>query len=108
MLPDTAVLQWRISIKKEAGKGRKSLTNERDHGGTCPPDCRADGEQLGIVPIAEARAKAEAASLDLVLIADQSDPVVCKIMDYGKHVFEAKKQKNAQKKKTEAEHRSRK
>jgi translation initiation factor IF-3 len=42
---------------------------------------------------------AEAASMDLVLIADQSDPVVCKIMDYGKHVFEAKKQKNAQKKK---------
>jgi translation initiation factor IF-3 len=37
--------------------------------------------------------------MDLVLIADQSDPVVCKIMDYGKHIFEAKKQKNAQKKK---------
>ena len=36
--------------------------------------------------------------MDLVLIAD-SDPVVCKIMDYGKHVFEAKKQKSAQKKK---------
>ena len=54
---------------------------------------------MGIVPIKEARAAAEAASMDLVLIADQSDPVVCKIMDYGKHVFEAKKQKNAQKKK---------
>ena len=37
--------------------------------------------------------------MDLVLIADQSEPVVCKIMDYGKHVFEAKKQRNAQKKK---------
>ena len=49
--------------------------------------------------MAEARAKAEAESLDLVLIADQSEPVVCKIMDYGKHVFEAKKQKNLQKKK---------
>ena len=43
-------------------------------------------------------AVAAAASLDLVLIAD-SDPVVCKVMDYGKHVFEAKKQKSAQKKK---------
>ena len=49
--------------------------------------------------MAQARAAAEAASMDLVLIADQSTPVVCKIMDYGKHVFEAKKQKNAQKKK---------
>jgi translation initiation factor IF-3 len=54
---------------------------------------------VGIVSLAEARAAAEAASMDLVLIADQSDPVVCKIMDYGKHIFEAKKQKNAQKKK---------
>lgn len=58
----------------------------------------ADGQQVGIVSLAEARAAAEAASMDLVLIADQSDPVVCKVMDYGKHVFEAKKQKNAQKK----------
>lgn len=37
--------------------------------------------------------------MDLVLIAD-SDPAVCKVMDYGKHIFEAKKQKAAQKKKT--------
>jgi len=51
------------------------------------------------VPISEARAAAQAASMDLVLIADQSDPMVCKVMDYGKHIFEAKKQKNAQKKK---------
>jgi len=59
----------------------------------------ADGEQVGIVPLSEAKAAAEAASMDLVLIADQSDPMVCKIMDYGKHIFEAKKQKNASKKK---------
>lgn len=59
----------------------------------------ADGEQVGIVSLADARARAEAAGLDLVLIADQSEPVVCKVMDYGKHIFEAKKQKNAQKKK---------
>ena len=58
----------------------------------------ADGQQVGIVSLAQARAAAETASMDLVLIADQSDPVVCKVMDYGKHVFEAQKQKNAQKK----------
>jgi translation initiation factor IF-3 len=50
------------------------------------------------VSLAEAKAAAEAASQDLVQIAD-SDPVVCKIMDYGKHIFEAKKQKAAQRKK---------
>ncbi|ABD80840.1 bacterial translation initiation factor 3 (bIF-3) [Saccharophagus degradans 2-40] len=59
----------------------------------------ADGEQVGIVPIAEALATAQAATLDLVLIAADADPVVCKIMDYGKHLFEAKKAKAAAKKK---------
>jgi translation initiation factor IF-3 len=55
----------------------------------------AEGEQVGIVPLSTARARAEAAGMDLVLIADQSTPVVCKIMDYGKHIFEAKKQQRA-------------
>jgi translation initiation factor IF-3 len=57
-----------------------------------------DGEQLGIVPIEDALARATQVSLDLVQIAN-SDPIVCKIMDYGKKVFEEKKQKAAQKKK---------
>jgi len=46
------------------------------------------------VPIAEALAASEEAGLDLVQIAD-SDPVVCKLMDYGKYVFEARKQQAA-------------
>jgi translation initiation factor IF-3 len=52
---------------------------------------------LGIVSNAEAQAAAEAAGMDLVMMAD-NDPPVCKIMDYGKHVFESKKQKSAQRK----------
>ena len=59
----------------------------------------ADGEQVGIVSIEEAREAAAEAKLDLVLIAPDADPVVCKIMDYGKHVFDLKKQKAANKKK---------
>ena len=47
---------------------------------------------------AEAQAAAEAAGMDLVLMAEGETPV-CKIMDYGKHIFEAKKQKAAQRKK---------
>ena len=58
-----------------------------------------EGEQLGIVMIGEAREKAAAAKLDLVLISPEAEPPVCKLMDYGKHVFEAKKQKAANKKK---------
>jgi len=54
---------------------------------------------VGIVPLSEAQAAAESANMDLVLIAAESDPVVCKLMDYGKYVFEIKKQKAAQRKK---------
>lgn len=59
----------------------------------------ADGAQVGIVSIEEALAAAEAAAMDLVEIAPDAEPVVCKIMDFGKYVFEAKKQKAASKKK---------
>ena len=92
-------MQWRSSIKRDSGKGasKKAIINDQI---TSDPVrlVGAEGEQVGIVPLSEAMAAAEAASMDLVLIAD-SDPVVCKVMDYGKHVFEAKKQKSAQKKK---------
>ncbi|MFD1260011.1 translation initiation factor IF-3 [Entomomonas asaccharolytica] len=52
----------------------------------------ADGQQVGIVPIAEALSAAEEAKLDLVEISPDATPPVCKIMDYGKHLFEKKKQ----------------
>ena len=59
----------------------------------------ADGEQIGIVSIDEARRIAEEAKLDLVEISPDADPPVCKIMDYGKHLFELKqKQKESRKK----------
>ena len=49
--------------------------------------------------MAEARNEAQESKLDLVLISPDADPAVCKIMDYGKHVFELKKQMAANKKK---------
>ncbi len=57
------------------------------------------GEQLGIKSLEEARAAAAEAKLDLVLIAPDAEPQVCKIMDYGKHIFDLKKEKAANKKK---------
>lgn len=54
--------------------------------------------------IAEALKAAAEAKLDLVEISPDSDPVVCKVMDYGKHVFEAKKGKTAAKKKQRRMH----
>jgi translation initiation factor IF-3 len=59
----------------------------------------ADGQQVGIVSLDEALAAAKAASLDLVAIATEAEPMVCKVMDYGKHLFELKKSKAAAKKK---------
>ena len=57
-----------------------------------------DGEQLGIVPISEAQNLAIEKNLDLVKIAPQAVPPVCKIMDYGKYKFEqAKREKEARK-----------
>ena len=59
----------------------------------------ADGEQVGIVSLAEAKETAKEASLDLVEIVPNAEPPVCRIMDFGKFVFEAKKQKQLAKKK---------
>lgn len=58
-----------------------------------------DGSQRGIVTRDEALEIARASRLDLVLISPDADPVVCKVMDYGKHVFELKKQRAANRKK---------
>ena len=58
-----------------------------------------DGAQLGIVSAREAMAKAQEAGLDLVKIAPQAKPPVCKIIDYGKYRYElARKEKEARKK----------
>ena len=58
-----------------------------------------DGAQLGIVSSRDALAKAQEAGLDLVKIAPQAKPPVCKIIDYGKYRYEmARKEKEARKK----------
>ena len=58
-----------------------------------------EGEQVGIVPIEQARELAQEAGLDLVEIAPNSDPPVCKIMDYGRFKFEQSKKAQQAKKK---------
>ena len=50
-----------------------------------------DGIEAGVYPIAEALQMSKAAGLDLVEIAPNSDPPVCKIVDYGKFLYELKK-----------------
>ena len=58
-----------------------------------------NGEKIGIISLNEALDKAEEKNLDLVLVAPNANPPVCKIMNYGKYKFEqAKKEKEAKKK----------
>ncbi len=59
----------------------------------------SEGEQIGILSLEEALDKAKESSLDLVQMAKEGDPVVCKLMDHGKHIFDSKKQKSASRKK---------
>ena len=59
----------------------------------------ADGEQIGVVSSREAQKIADEAGLDLVKIAPNAKPPVCKVIDYGKYRYEmARKEKDAKKK----------
>ncbi|WP_126455311.1 translation initiation factor IF-3 [Sulfuriflexus mobilis] len=63
-----------------------------------------DGEQVGVVKIAEALEKAKEVSLDLVEIVPAAEPPVCRIMDYGKFRFEnSKKQQSSRKKQKQSQ-----
>ncbi|PWC82267.1 translation initiation factor IF-3 [Azospirillum sp. TSO5] len=59
----------------------------------------ADGEMIGVVSLRDALLAAEDAGLDLVEIAPQAEPPVCKILDYGKFKYEAQKKANEARKK---------
>ena len=85
-----------VSIKNDS-KSKRALTNEQIEA----PLVRlidADGSQVGIVSNVEAMEKADAAGMDLVMMADGETPV-CKIMDIGKYKYDLQKKLNKAKKK---------
>ena len=60
-----------------------------------------EGEQIGITPLNEALEKALDLNLDLVEVAENANPPVCRIMDYGKYKYEAaQRAKDSRKKST--------
>jgi len=60
-----------------------------------------DGEQLGIVPTEDAMQRARILDLDLVEVAPNADPPVCRVMDYGKFKYmQSKREQEARKKQT--------
>lgn len=63
-----------------------------------------DGNNVGVVPIEEAQDIAIKADLDLVEVAPNSDPPVCRVLDYGKFLYEnAKKEREARRAQTKVE-----
>jgi translation initiation factor IF-3 len=63
-----------------------------------------NGENIGVVTIEQAQQVAQDAELDLVEVAPNSEPPVCRVMDFGKFVYErAKKEKEARKAQTKIE-----
>ncbi len=88
------------NIKQKGGKGNDKRARINDQ--ITETQVRLideEGEQVGIVAIAEALAAAQSKELDLVEISPDAEPPVCRIMDYGKHLFELKqKQKDSRKK----------
>ena len=59
----------------------------------------ADGEQVGVVSVAEGIGLADEVGLDLVEVSPNASPPVCKILDYGKYKYEAQKKANEARKK---------
>ena len=84
----------------KSGREARARINERIN---CPKVRLIDetGEQVGIISTKEAQERAEDAGLDLVEVSPNAEPPVCRIMDYGKFLYEqSKKQAEARKKQT--------
>jgi len=64
----------------------------------------ADGDQVGVMSVADALAQAQEAGLDLVEVAPNSEPPVCRVMDYGKFVFEQNKKAQSARRKQKQIH----
>jgi len=87
-----------ISSKSKGKKGKGVRVNEEIRGDRFRV-IADDGTQLGILSAEEALAAAEARGLDLVEVAPDADPPVCRIMDYGKYLYTEQKRMQAARKK---------
>lgn len=97
------------AFRRSGGKGRRVKEQERDahriNHHIRVPQVRVitdKGEQLGVLITKEAIRRAEESGMDLVEVAPEAKPPVCKFMDYGKFKYrEQKKKAEAKKKRTE-------
>ena len=96
-----------VSAKPDREEQHISAINYRVNETIRVPEVRligAKGENVGVVSIEEALRMSQEAELDLVEVAPNSDPPVCRIMDFGKFIYErAKKEREAKKAQTKIE-----
>ncbi|MCY3018619.1 MAG: translation initiation factor IF-3 [Planctomycetota bacterium] len=99
MARDCDLAQWGDSRKKEERTISERLRINAEIKAKTIRVIGPDGAQLGIMLVEQARMKATELELDLVEVAPKADPPVCRIMDYGKHIYhEQKKEQKARKK----------
>ena len=96
-----------IRIKRGKARTKELVPKERINEQISAPKVRVigpDGKQIGIMPTRDAIRKAEDMNLDLVEISPNTEPPVCRILDFGKYYFEKeKKAREARKRQHEIE-----
>jgi translation initiation factor IF-3 len=95
------VFYVRLSDIRRAEGGKVPIQSPRVNRRIRIPQVRVindDGEQLGVIPTSEALALAEERGLDLVEVSPKARPPVCKIMDYGKYMYQLNKRAKEAKK----------
>ncbi len=97
ILPALIQVRQRIHREREPISSRDLRINERIRAREVRV-IGSDGQNLGIVPIQEALRLAREQEQDLVEVSPQADPPVCRIMDYGKYLYEQQKKEREAKK----------
>ena len=90
---------WSSIVRRESGSRDKEVRVNRSIRANTVRVIAPEGEQLGVLPITEALRLATEYELDLVEVSAQSDPPVCRLMDYGKFKYQQRKKAHEAKKK---------
>jgi translation initiation factor IF-3 len=107
MVLNKLLKQTNLAFVKSIGRPTISKDERRINESITVPEVRLidiDGGQLGVMKTSQAMSIAQDRNTDLVEVAPQADPPVCRLMDYGKFLYEAqKRERDARKSQTKVE-----
>jgi translation initiation factor IF-3 len=102
-LPESAIFAWRVSVEQREQRGDHIATDDARINDRIRARevllIGADGEQLGVKPLPEALAIAREEELDLVEVAPNANPPVCRIMNYGRYKYEQEQRRKESRRK---------